>query len=130
MKRAPLARSKPLQARKSMNKVSAKRKASTQSRGDNLTPPQRNAEGKPCTLRLQGCRHNPEYSVLCHLRRNAWGGMGVKPDDLLAVIACDKCHEKQERHHPDCTDTDLLRALGETIMIHMQSGIIRVCDDE
>lgn len=117
------ARSKPLHARKPVNKVSANRKAASQARGDNLTPLQRNAEGKPCTLRLPGCRHDPAYSVLCHLRRNGWGGMGLKPHDVLAVIACDKCHEKQERHHPDCTDADLLRALGETIL--MQISVIQ-----
>lgn len=25
------------------------------------------ARGQDCALRLPGCRHNPEYTVLCHL---------------------------------------------------------------
>lgn len=89
-------------------------------------PLREGARGMECTLRLEGCRHSTEYTVLAHLRRFGWAGMGQKPHDLLAVFACDKCHEKQEKRSEFCTDTDILRALGETLMIQMHNGIIRV----
>lgn len=54
----------------------------------------------------------------------------MKPNDLLAVFACDLCHEKQERYHPLCSDKEVLRALGETIMVQMQNGIIRIAGDD
>ena len=118
MKRTPLTRKTP------MHKVSAKRKANPASKL------RLNAKGQNCTLRLEGCRSDPQYTVLAHLRRFGWGGMGMKPNDLLAVFACDLCHEKQERYHPLCSDKEVLRALGETIMVQMQSGIIRIAGDD
>ena len=56
--------------------------------------------------------------------------MGIKPNDILAIFACDLCHEKQERYHPLCNDKEVLRALGETIMVQMQNGIIRIAGDD
>lgn len=85
-----------------------------------------NAKGQNCTLRLSQCRHDPEYTVLCHIRRNGWGGAGLKPHDLLAFFACDRCHEMEERHHAECTDADILRALGETLIAQMGDGMIKI----
>ena len=121
-------RSKPLQRKTPVRQVSDKRKAegkapAIKAKPKRLTPAQANARGKPCTLRLPGCRGDPDYTVLCHIRRNGWAGAGQKPPDFLAFFACDRCHEKQERHHPDCTDADLLRALGETLRIQFADGI-------
>lgn len=84
------------------------------------------ARGQHCTLRLPGRACDPETVVLCHIRRNGWGGMGCKPNDVLAYFGCARCHEKQERHHPDCTDADLLRAMGETLLIQIDLGNVRV----
>jgi hypothetical protein len=102
-----------------MRKVSAKRAAESH-------PLRENAQGQACTLRLPGCDGGTSTTVLCHIRRNGWGGAAVKPHDLLAFFACHSCHQKQEHHHKDCTDSDLLRALGETIMIQVHSGILVV----
>ena len=134
MKRTPLKRSKPLKAKTRIKPRSAKKAAyRTSAEGQQAHeewvakyPLRANARGKGCTLRLDGCRRDPEYSVLCHIRRNNWGGVGLKPNDILAFIACDVCHHKEETHHPDCTDADILRALGETLMIHLQRGILGV----
>jgi hypothetical protein len=128
MKRTPLTRSAPLQAKAPMRQISDKRKADgktavIKAKHKRLTPAQDNARGKPCTLRLDGCRGDPAYTVLCHIRRNGWAGAGQKPPDFLAFFACDRCHEKQERHHPDCTDADLMRAMGETLRIQFANGI-------
>jgi hypothetical protein len=117
-------RGKPLARKTRLKPVSAKRKANPASKL------RLNAEGQNCTLRLEGCRSDPQYTVLAHLRRFGWGGMGMKPNDLLAVFACDLCHEKQERYHPLCSDKEVLRALGETIMVQMQNGIIRIAGDD
>jgi hypothetical protein len=120
-------RGQPLQANTGMRKVSkkrAKRRASSEGQADH--PLRENAEGKPCTMRLAGCRCDPQYTVLCHIRRNGWGGMGLKPNDALAFFGCDKCHEKEERHHADCTDADILRALGETLLIQIKDGKIKI----
>lgn len=84
------------------------------------------ARGEECTLRLPGGYCDPETVVLAHLRRFGWGGMATKPDDMLAVFACSRCHEKQERRHPDCTDADLLRALGETLLRQKALGNLEV----
>jgi len=125
-------RGKPMQASKPMRKVSRKKAAKRASsegqealsrKNESANHPLRmNAKGKPCTLRLPGCRGDPDYSVLCHIRRNGWGGTSLKPHDMLAFIGCDICHEKQERRHEDCTDADILRALGETLLIHIGDG--------
>jgi hypothetical protein len=111
-----------------LRKVSAKKRAhkATEKAAGAL---RQNAKGKPCALRLSGCRGDPAYTVLAHLRRNGWGGMGLKPHDVLAVFACDQCHDKQERYHSDCTDTDLLRALGETLLMQISDGLIIVASN-
>ena len=90
------------------------------------SPLTQNANGKPCTLRLDGCMCGADTVVFAHYRRFGWGGMSVKPNDLLGCFACVSCHDKQERHHPDCTDADMLRAMGETLLIQEQDGVILV----
>jgi hypothetical protein len=85
----------------------------------------RNAEGKDCSLRLHGCNYDPATTVLAHLRINGWAGMGQKPDDLLAVFACSHCHDVIDRRASgDWTHGDLLRAMGETLLIQKQDGMI------
>jgi hypothetical protein len=44
------------------------------------------ARGQDCALRLPGCRHNPEYTVLCHLPVGM-RGVGMKSPDLLRALA-------------------------------------------
>ncbi len=82
------------------------------------------AQGQRCTLRLPGCRNDVSTVVLCHLRRNNWGGMAQKPPDYLGVFACHHCHDQQERHQ--CSDGDILRALGETLKNLVARGILVV----
>lgn len=87
-----------------------------------------NASGKHCTLRLPGCRGGTDHTILAHIRRFGWGGTAKKPHDVLAFFACDACHDKQERHHPDCTDADILRALGETLLAQIEGGLITIVE--
>lgn len=103
--------------RKPIPRQSAKRATET-------FPLRENAEDHDCTLRLPGCRHDKAYTVFAHFRRFGWAGMGQKPHDLLGCFACDICHALQEARDPICTDTDLLRAMGETLQIQWRDGII------
>ena len=50
------------------------------------------ARMQPCTLRLQGCTHDPATTVLAHLPCAA-KGMGIKGPDWFAVYACASCHD-------------------------------------
>lgn len=50
------------------------------------------ARGKPCYLRLQGCTHDHEQTVLAHIRRGNVAGGGQKPPDICGFPACDHCH--------------------------------------
>lgn len=84
------------------------------------------ARGETCTLRLPGCNHDPETTVLCHLRMFGWAGMGQKPHDFLAVYACSDCHDKLDRRGSRAdgfTHEDVLRALGETLSRMHEKGI-------
>lgn len=114
LRRTPLNRAKKPMKQRSPKKVAEKH------------PLRDNAKGQDCTLRLSQCRHDPDYTVLCHIRRNGWGGAGLKPHDLLAFFACDRCHDMEERHHEECTDKDILRALGETLMAQKNDGILKI----
>lgn len=74
------------------------------------------ARGKSCFLRLYPfCTHNPEESVLAHIRRGNTAGGGMKPADINGCPACARCHavydgEKQELYSRDQLDAEMLRA--------------------
>lgn len=52
------------------------------------------ARGAQCTINGPTCNQNPETSVLAHYRSHSTNaGMGVKPDDTAAAIACSACHD-------------------------------------
>ena len=84
----------------------------------------KSARDKPCTLRLPGCNCDPTTTVLCHIRRFGWGGMSVKPHDFLALYACSNCHDILDSRDSSAPigDDDILRALGETLIIHYSEG--------
>ena len=86
------------------------------------SPLRSGAEGKDCTLRLDGCCNDRATVVLCHIRRFGWAGMGIKPNDLLAFHGCAHCH----RNETQATDTDLLRAHGETLIAMLNDGSISI----
>ena len=102
----------------------------SEKKAEEVYPLRENAEGKPCTLRLPGCRFDPQYTVFAHYRRFGWAGMAQKPNDMLGAFSCDICHEKQERNHPDCTYEDMLRAMGETLQIQQRDNLIVVKEKE
>ena len=80
------------------------------------------AKGQPCSLRLSCCNHDPETTVLAHLRYFGWAGIAQKPHDWLAVFACSACHAEIDRRDGCFEFEDLLRALGETLTAHFEAG--------
>lgn len=73
------------------------------------------AEGKPCYMRLPGCCHQ-ETVVLCHIRRGCIAGRGQKPIDLAAFPMCHFCHgcydgRIKTEYSQEQLDADALRAL-------------------
>ncbi|SRR5688572_27221558 len=90
------------------------------------------ARDQACTLRLEGiCNRNPATTVLCHVRRFGTGGMGKKPPDLCGVHACDACHAALDGRSapppswPEDRDTDILRAVLETLVRVDKSFVVR-----
>ncbi|MCY1305708.1 putative nuclease YbcO [compost metagenome] len=84
------------------------------------------ARGQDCTLRLAGCRFNPEYTVLCHLPVGQ-KGIGMKSPDLFACFGCDHCHGIIDGRIPgEFTHADLLRAMAETQLIWIRDGLLVV----
>jgi len=85
------------------------------------------ARGKECELRLDCCNHNPETTVLGHLRMFGWAGTAQKPDDFLAVYACSSCHDALDMRGSKAgvDPQDILRALGGTLRKHYEEGRIK-----
>ena len=84
------------------------------------------ARNQPCTVRLTSiCDGGGETSVLAHIRRCGNAGMGQKPSDMTAVIACDRCHSVIDGRAGKlrANDSDILDALARTHEIWRQMGI-------
>jgi hypothetical protein len=61
-------------------------------------------------VRLVGiCNHNPETTVLAHVRMAGISGMGLKADDLLGAWACSSCHDAIDRRQHTDLDRDFVR---------------------
>jgi len=92
------------------------------------TPMRKAARGEECQLRLDCCNYDTETTILCHLRINNWGGMSLKPYDFLAVYACYACHLALDRvgNGERVSDTDILRALGNTLIRQYELGNLTV----
>lgn len=86
------------------------------------------ARGQDCQLRLMGiCNHNPETTVLAHIRRGGNSGVGMKPADISGVIACSACHDCLDgragkvRAH----DSDILEGMLRTHAIWRKMGLMK-----
>lgn len=89
------------------------------------------AEDQLCTLRIPGfCRHDPKFTVGCHIRLFGAGGMGQKPHDIFMVHACDRCHsvldDRSRWAGAQVGFEDVLRALIETQTRLLIAGKIEV----
>ena len=89
------------------------------------------ARGRPCQIRIPGvCNHNAETSVLAHYRHHGFGGVAIKPPDLLAAIACSDCHDAVDRRRHTHLDYDFVRACHaegvlRTINLWVREGFVR-----
>lgn len=85
------------------------------------------ARDQSCTLRLSGiCNRRRETVVLAHLPVPGFKGCGMKVPDLFACFACSSCHDALDRHMVEIDGRDLLRALAETQMHWIESGLLKV----
>jgi hypothetical protein len=83
------------------------------------------ARGQSCTLRVTRCTSD-DTVVLCHLPVGM-RGTGIKSPDLFAVFGCVACHDAIDgRAKADFDARDLLRALAETQMIWLESGLLKI----
>jgi hypothetical protein len=88
------------------------------------------AKGRPCMVRLPDiCNHNPETTVLAHIRMAGLSGMGIKADDLLGSWACSSCHDAIDRRSHIDLDRDYVRlahleGMARTIAQLRKEGIV------
>ncbi|MGR1580704.1 nuclease domain-containing protein [Thalassobius sp. S69A] len=98
-------------------------------RPEKSVPIRQAARGRDCSLQIPGiCTHDPERTVGCHLRLFGFGGMGVKPDDLFVIDACDQCHAVLDSRDKWASAPigyeDILRALMVTQARSRADGLI------
>ena len=88
------------------------------------------ARGRECMVRLPGvCNHNPETTVLAHVRLVGVSGMGMKADDLLGAWACSSCHDAIDRRGHLDLERDYVRlahleAMVRTIAVLRKEGLV------
>lgn len=58
-----------------------------------MTALRKQARGRQCQVRMPGCNHDPETTVLAHYRLSGLSGTGIKPPDLVGAWACSSCHD-------------------------------------
>lgn len=81
-------------------------------------------------VRLIGiCNHNPETTVLAHIRMPGISGIGMKADDLIGAWACSSCHDAIDRRSHTDLDRDYVRlahleGMARTITILRNEGIL------
>lgn len=71
-----------------------------------MTDLTKEARGRDCEIRAPGCRYQPEYTVLCHVRMIDISGMGLKAPDLLGAFGCDHCHDYVDSRDMGLTDDE------------------------
>lgn len=84
------------------------------------------AKGELCTFAIPGiCNHNPETTVLCHIRDEA-KGVGNKANDYSAAFGCHACHDAIDQHRLSKEDELFfsLRAMQRTWAVWVNRGLI------
>ena len=80
------------------------------------------AKGQECQIRIPGvCTHNPETTVLAHIRMAGVSGMGLKSNDLIGAWACSTCHDACDRRTHTYLNADQVR------LWHLE-GMVRTID--
>jgi len=77
-----------------------------------MTDLRKYARGQACKIRIPNvCNHNPETTVLAHIRLQGISGMGMKAPDLLGAWACSACHAYVDSH----SDVETMEAFYEGV---------------
>lgn len=82
-----------------------------------------------CQLILFGCREQPEYTVLAHLRGKWALGAAQKPHDFFGLYVCDRCHDVidcRSQHAEMPSDWQILNALYRSQQIMFLHGLLQV----
>ena len=89
------------------------------------------AKGQPCTFEILGvCNHDPETTVLCHIRDES-KALGKKANDWSGAFGCSACHEAIDQHKLSAFQKLWYshRALQRTITIWRDMGLLLVAGD-
>ena len=84
------------------------------------------AKGQQCTIRLPGCRFDPDYTVLAH---ENGAGMAIKHHDLRSAFACDKCHAQIDSEtllSQDQKELAFYRGHMETLQWFIDNGYVQI----
>lgn len=84
------------------------------------------AKGQNCMFQIPGiCCHDPEKTVLCHIRDDS-KGTGNKAADYSAAFGCFSCHEAIDQHRLSKEDELFysMRAMQRTWAIWVDAGLI------
>jgi len=85
------------------------------------------ARGKDCQLRIYGvCNYDSATTVLAHIRLGGVAGMGLKPPDMAAVLACSKCHDVIDGREK----TDLTRTQLDSHILHAMVRTLKIIDGD
>ncbi len=92
----------------------------------------KSARNQHCHLRLPGvCNHDPETTVLAHIRRGVMAGMGNKPPDICGTFACSACHDVLDRrtnmggYTADTLDSYTLEAHMRTLDYWVKNDLVK-----
>jgi hypothetical protein len=83
----------------------------------------------PCILALFGCRADPQYTVLAHLRGKWALGMAQKPHDFFGLYLCDRCHDildERSHHTEQPSDWEILNALYRSQQFMVLHGVLKL----
>ena len=88
------------------------------------------ARGRECQVRIPGvCNSNDETSVLAHVRLAGLCGIGIKPPDLIATIACSACHDEIDRRtrlvDAEYAHVCALEGMARTLVIWLKEGKVK-----
>lgn len=89
-----------------------------------MTDLRREAIGRACQIRLDGCTNRP--CCLCHFRVLGVSGMGMKSPDLIGAWGCDHCHNLVDLADEDDFQTRyfFLRGVVRTQAILIKEGLV------
>lgn len=84
------------------------------------------ARGQQCHFNIPGiCNHDPETTVLCHIR-DGEKGIGNKASDYSSAFGCSACHHAIDNHELRHDEEYFfsLRAMQRTIKFWIEHGYL------